>query len=48
MLDTSALLFGLHVEPGADVVLARLGLTAVTADTAWARLDVDVEVQLIR
>jgi PIN domain nuclease of toxin-antitoxin system len=87
VLDTSALLAGLHDEPGADVVLpparvcghvrgelvgaarlwsrtrkaglslgdscclalgARLGLTTITADTAWSDLDVDVDVRLIR
>ena len=40
---------GLSLGDRACLALAgALGLPAVTADTAWARLDLDVEVRLIR
>lgn len=40
---------GLSLGDRACLALAgAMGLPAVTADTAWARLDLDVEVRLIR
>ena len=40
---------GLSLGDRACLALAhRLGLTAVTADQAWAELDLDITVQLIR
>ena len=48
VFDSSALLAIVFDEDGAEKAAGRLSGGVVTADCAWAELDLDVEFELIR